>query len=489
MLYWLIFTPIIIGILNAVFTKYNFKFFVLIAQVGLVLYTTYLFSVVKGNGPIINNLGQYPNFLSISLYADSMAVVLVWLSTILFFGVLLYAYHEEYFTNYFAFFVLILQALIMAIFLSTDLFNLYILIEVSTLVITVLIMFEKTKQSIYDGMLFLIITVVSSTFLLLGIGLLYRIFGYMDMYAISSILPELNDPYALVVPYGLILSALSLKLALFPLSSWLPRAYGSPSAPAGVPAILAGIYEMTSIYLFVRITSIFSQAVDVSGFFLVIGLITSILGFVFALGQNDMRRLLAYSTISQVGLMMVGLSVGTPESFWGSIFHMIAHSLFKMVLFLSSGVLSHYYETRSINKVKGVFKVFPLTGWSILFGLLGMTGAPFFNGSISKIMIGSGYNSSIVSFLLDVITFGTLLYSVKFASMLVGSNEQSKKLQTSKSSYDLAQWVTFIFGLLILFTGIFGNSVIELHAFDYHKLLHKPRCEVCCLSTYCYCFI
>lgn len=462
MLYWLILIPIVIAIINIMYFDRDSRRIILGVQLGMVLYATYLFRRIAAEGTLADNFGGYPRAIAITLYADRIAIVLVWLTTLLFFGLLLYAYNKNYFNSEFGFMYLSLQSLIIALFLSTDLFNIYVLLEVSTVIIALLIMVRKDKQAIYDGMIFLFVSVIGSSFWLLGTGYLYRTFGSLDIYAIESAMSQIQDPRTLIIPFAFILTTISLKIALFPLSSWLPIAYGTPSAPSVIPAILSGVYETTGLYLFIRLTQMFSQIIDLSSLFLVIGFATSIIGFVLAVAQEDLRVMLAYSTISQVGLIVVGLTMGTEESYYGSLYHMFAHSLFKTVLFLSVGSINDHYQSRMTKNITGVMKELPLTGWAILFGLFGITGAPLFNGSISKYMISYGSESPYVQILLNLINFGTILYSLKFASILFGPSSLSEAKKKAGLKKDRAQWITFIFGLLTLLTGLLGNQVIEI---------------------------
>lgn len=469
MLYWLILIPIVIAIINIMYFDRDSRRIILGVQLGMVVYASYLFRWVVVNGTLIDNFGSYPRPIAITLYGDRIAIVLVWLTTLLFFGLLLFAYTRTYFTSEFGFLYLSLQSLIIGLFLSTDLFNIYVMLEVSTVIIAILIMIRKDKQAIYDGMIFLFVSVIGSGFWLMGTGFLYRTFGSLDIYAIEEAIAQVEDPRTLIVPFAFIFTTISLKIALFPLSSWLPIAYGTPSAPAVIPAVLSGVYETTGLYLFIRLSMMFRPAIDLSLLFLIIGFTTSIIGFVLAVAQEDLRVMLAYSTISQVGLIVVGLALGTEESYWGSMYHMFAHALFKTVLFLAVGTINDYYQSRMIKDIRGVLKELPLTAWAIIFGLFGITGAPLFNGSISKYMISYGSDSPYVQILLNLINFGTILYSLKFSSILFGPSSLSDAKKEAGLEPEKGQWVTFVFGLLTLLTGLFGNRVIEIlyvYSFD-----------------------
>src|SRR5699024_12776643 len=110
-----------------------------------------------------------------------------------------------------------------------------------------------------------------------------------------------------IIPFAMMMVTVSLKTAVIPLFSWLPKAHGTPSAPPVVSALLSGLYIKTGVYLFIRFVNMYSPVIDMKEFFFVIGLLTSIVGFVMSLGQHDIKLILAYRTVSQIGLIMIGL--------------------------------------------------------------------------------------------------------------------------------------------------------------------------------------
>ena len=264
----------------------------------------------------------------------------------------------------------------------------------------------------------------------------------------------------------MLLSAVSVKIALFPMHGWLPKAYSAPSAPPLVPAVLSGIYEAAALYLFIRVVTLFSGVIDITIFLFVMGFISGIFGFIRATIEEDIYLILAYSTVSQIGLIVIGVATGTEDGFWGSIFHVLAHSLFKSTLFLVTGDLLRHYGTRDISKIKGVMSTLPVTGIALVLGLLGLTGAPFFNGSISKALIGAGIYTNAMYVLFNVITLGSIIYSLKLADMLVGENELSREIRDNKEPKSRQRWVTLMFGSLTLLTGLFGEGIMTF-LYDY----------------------
>jgi multicomponent Na+:H+ antiporter subunit D len=189
---------------------------------------------------------------------------------------------------------------------------------------------------------------------------------------------------------------------------------------------------------------------------------TAVIGFIFALSQTDIKLILAYHTVSQVGLIVFGLSIGSEYSYWGSIYHMLNHAIFKSTLFLTAGIIIDEYGTRNIREVRGVFKRMPYVSIAIIFAMLGITGAPLFNGSFSKYLIQKGTSRSFwfeVSFF--IINLGTIMSFVKYSTMLFGKNEGRFKIRWNQ------KFVILLLATICLLGGIFGPFFMDI-LFDVH---------------------
>ncbi len=454
-LIYFIIVPILSGVIAYSIPKIPLKSFVLIVELGLSIWCIYVFSCVYSNGVMKNVLGAEIEVLGISLIATRLTIILVALSILMFFLSFVYTMKEHFFDKKFVMLFFILQGLLCGVFLSDDLFNLYVLLEVATIVVSILIMFKKDSRSMYDGMVYLLSQIICMIFWLFGIGYMYKIFGVLSIEKIREMLP-LVEPSALVLPFSFIMTAVCLKSAFFPLFSWLPCAHGTPSAPSAVSAILSGLYVKNGIYLFYVFTNLFSPAIDYTVFFTFIGAFTAILGFLFALVQTDIKLILAFHTVSQIGLISLGLTCNDLTAQYGAIYHLISHSLFKSLLFLSAGMIIKQYKTRDIRKIHGVFKTMPLTGFCTILGILAITGAPFFNASISKYFMQYGAKGSVTEVLIFIVNAGTILSFTKYSSMLWG-----KKEAKVKSSY-LKEAVLLVLGILCILGGIFGVDFINL---------------------------
>lgn len=456
-LYIFILSPIVIATISYLFrTKYN-NIIILTCQLILFACSIINFIYVKYNSKISCVIGNYKESIGITLEADTISIVFVMMVIFLFTCMIIYNFNKNYMNNLFLFLFLTLQGLINGILLSMDLFNLYVLIEVSTIIVSILIMFKKDSSSIYDGMIYLLINIVAMTFFLLGTGYMYKIFGRLDFATIHDNMYKIEDSKSLILPYSLLITAVSLKSAIMPLFSWLPRAHGSHSSPSIVSAILSGLYVKCGVYLFIRLQNLFSPVFDTTTVFLVLGFLTAVIGFLFALSQIDIKLILSYHTISQIGLVIFGLSLNNIYSYWGSIYHIINHAIFKSVLFLTAGIIIEEYETRDIRQIRGVMKRMPFVSVFTFMAILGITGAPFFNGSISKYLIQKGSYNGLLDYGLIFINLGTILSFVKYLSMFRGNYTGKKHSPPFNQKIAIS-----LLGTLCFLGGIFGINLIKL---------------------------
>jgi len=299
------------------------------------------------------------------------------------------------------------------------------------------------------------IDIVAMQFFLFGAGYIYKLTGTLDMTAAAEVIANL-DKSSLLLPFALIMTAISLKCALIPLFSWLPKAHGTPGAPSSVSAILSGLHIKCGVYLFIRFQSLFAD-ISVSQFFLIVGVITGIVGALLALSQTDAKLILAYSTISQVGMIMIGLNVADVYSYTGSVYHIFNHALFKSALFFFAGAITHVYGTRDIREIRGVLRKYPLVGIAAIMAILGITGTPFFNGSISKYFITPEANWAVRGPII-LINLGTITVFMKFSTMLFG---RAKNVPEPGKIDKFKQLSILVLGVLCLAGGVFGEQFIN----------------------------
>ena len=430
----------------------------LVTNLVMVALATSVFIEVRWGQEVVHYIASWPYGIAISLVADRYSAPMILLTALFFAGAFIFSTRAEYMGKVFMFLFMMLESAIFGMFLSGDIFNVYVMFELGMLTIAILMMYKREKQSIYDAMLYVMMNFIAMAFMLLGIGYLYRITGVLDFMAMQERFALLEDPRSVIVPYALVLTAVSLKAALLPLFGWLPRAHGAPSAPGIVSAVLSGIQVKVGVYLLVRLTEVFGPIIDATPFFAIIGFLTSVVGFLLAIAQKDIKLILAYHTVSQVGLIVMGLNVGTEVAFWGGMYHVINHALFKGLLFLTAGVIIDEYGTRNYSEIRGVLRRMPVVGLAALAGVLGITGAPFFNGSISKYFIQAGLQGDFSELGLYLINFGTILSFVKYSTILFG--EPTIAPLARKDPYVAA--VSSTFGLACLAGGILGGPAVAL---------------------------
>ena len=456
-LYLLILFPILIGIIVYFMPKKMSIVLCITAQVMHLTYSTLCFLSSKQNALLLA-IGGWKAPVGIELYADNLSSVMVLLVSFLFLVLLLFNVQRHYVNNLFLMMFLIFEGLMCAIFLCDDLFTIFVMVEVSTIVVSLLIMSKRDSRSMYDGMIYLLVNIFAMTFYLFGLALLYKQTGTFSLRLLKDIMKDVTNVKALYLPFSFMLTAVCLKAALMPLFSWLPKAHGTPGAPSVVSAALSGLYVKGGIYLYLRITNAF-YIIDTSTFFLVCGIITAFVGFFLAIAQSDIKLILAYHTVSQLGLIMMALNMGSRVAYWGGVYHILSHALFKTVLFLAAGMIIEEYKTRNIYEIHGVFKRMPWVSLAAICAILGITGAPFFNGSISKYLIAYGSQNLLLDIILIIITLGTLISFMKFINIFKG---KSKRIKTSK----LRSVIIFILGIMCLLGGLFGSRIIEL-LFDF----------------------
>ncbi|TYQ15606.1 UNVERIFIED_CONTAM: multisubunit sodium/proton antiporter MrpD subunit [Acetivibrio alkalicellulosi] len=455
-LYFFVLLPILTAVLIYLFSKKYMKNLALLVQLFFLVATVVNFNYVKKHGTIIETIGGWTNYTGISLKMDLLASVMVMLVAFLFLAFLIFDYPKKYVNKLFLLLFLILQALITGIILSNDLFNIYVLVEVSTIVVAILIMFKKDSRSLYDGIVYLLINIVAMTFFLFGVGFLYKTFGVLDLQGIKEGISLLEDTKPLILPYSMMITAAGLKSSLISLFNRLAKAHVTPSAPSIVSALLSGIYVKTGIYLFIRLQDMFSPAINTSNFFMIVGFLTGVIGFILALSQTDINLMLAYSTISQIGLIMIGINYPSEDAYWGSIYHIVNHAFFKSTLFLITGIIIEKYGTRNINKIQGVFKRMPFISIASFLAILGITGAPFFNGSFSKYLIKTALSGNPLEYGIILINLGTVLYFLKFLSIFKnGTGKTPFKIDNYRRS------ITIVLSFMCFIGGILGQFFVK----------------------------
>lgn len=269
-----------------------------------------------------------------------------------------------------------------------DFFTLFVFWELMCISSYVLVAFRKRyPESVEAGLKYLLMSGAGSASILFGLSLVYGLTGTLNFQGLASVLKGVEPNVWLLVASLFLFTGFGVKAAIVPLHTWLPDAYSA--APAPISAVLAGIVTETGVYALCRVFFTVFQPLQVqwSTVLAVLSVITMTFGNVTALLQNDLKRLLAYSSIGHVGYMLVGLAVGTQVGLTGTFLHVFNHALMKGACFLCVGVFVYRVGMRRLDKVAGIGRKMPFTTIAFCISLFALTGIPPLNGFISELTL------------------------------------------------------------------------------------------------------
>ena len=351
-----------------------------------------IFAVIlfKENGVMVYKAGGWAPPIGIAMVIDGLtAFMLVTINVIAFFISIYSIDYMKKYTEKWVFYCLFLLMVagINGVIISGDMFNLYVFLEIAAISSYALVAFGTEHEELEASFKYAVMGTVASSFILLGIVFLYGITSTLNMADMSMALFEGGSPRIVLLVSVLFLMGFGLKSALVPFHAWLPDAH--PSAPAPISAMLSGVLiKSLGVYAMVRIFfSVLGITPEISAALMMLGALSMIFGVFLALGQWDMKRLLAYHSISQIGYVVLGIGLGTPLGILGGLFHLFNHSVFKSLLFLNSGAVEYATGTRDLQKMGGLKEKMPVTGATSLIASMSIAGIPPFNGFWSKLII------------------------------------------------------------------------------------------------------
>ena len=274
----------------------------------------------------------------------------------------------------------------------SQLFFVFLVVEIATIAISFLVATEKTKFALIASFKYNLLVVVAMLFAVMGAILIFarmsvdspsltRI-NLLEMGKLAILVPA---PMALIV-VGCFTCAFGTKGGMMPFHSWLPDAHSE--APAPISALLSGLVIAIGPFLFARTVTFFSPHYSaVSLFAAGVACVSIVLGILLSIVQDDLKRLLAYSSISQIGYIFAGISLGTYLGLYGGFFHVVTHMLAKSLLFLCAGAVIYRVGIRKISDLGGLGRKMPITAFCFFLAALSMGGMPFLAGFMSKYTI------------------------------------------------------------------------------------------------------
>jgi len=349
--------------------------------------------------PFIYAVGNWRPPFGILLVSDGLSSMMLVVINVI--GLLAVIFSMKYMTTYtakpkyYSLFLLMVAGM-NGVVITGDLFNLYVFLEIASIASYALVGFGTGKKELEASFKYLILGGVASTAILFGIAFLYSITGTLNMPDLAQQLEVIGMTKTVGFVMALFIMGFGLKASLVPFHAWLPDAH--PSAPAPISAMLSGVLiKALGVYTLMRILfNIVGQNELISAIIMFLGALSMVIGGLLAIGQKDFKRMLAYSSISQMGYVFIAIGLALkPDieivvaslALIGGLFHLVNHAVFKSLLFLCSGAVEYRTGTRDLEKLGGLIRKMPVTGTACAIGSLSIAGIPPFNGFWSKLII------------------------------------------------------------------------------------------------------
>ena len=280
----------------------------------------------------------------------------------------------------------------------------------------------EARENRKAGYLYFVFTQVGAMFILAAFGLIYAHsgnFGFADAAALTDT--------AKIIVFVLAFIGFGSKAGVFPFHVWLPHAH--PAASSHISAVMSGVMIKTGIYGIIRIYIMLDWHISLFGHLVLIaGIISGVLGVVYALGQHDLKRLLAYHSVENIGIILIGIGIGmlgvaagkpvmAVLGFAGGLLHVLNHAIFKSLLFMGAGMVLHKTGTRSIDLLGGLIKKMKVTGTTFLIGSLAISGLPPLNGFVSEFLV---YMGGFRGMALDKTSFAMCLLAIVSLAIIGG---------------------------------------------------------------------
>ncbi|MHC4423750.1 MAG: complex I subunit 5 family protein [Planctomycetota bacterium] len=349
----------------------------------------------------IYKIGKWPIPLGINLVLDGLSSLMLLAIGIVSAAAMLYSarYMEQYTAKakYFCLFLLMVAGM-NGVVLSGDIFNVFVFLEIASLASYALVGFGCEHEELEASFKYMVLGSIGSLFVLFAVALVYGNTGSLNMATISGAIKISGVNAGLAFALCLFIAGFGLKAALVPFHAWLPDAH--PSAPAPISAMLSGILiKALGIYALARMVfNVFGVSVQIGWLLVVLGILSMVAGAFLAIGQWDFKRLLAYSSISQIGYVILGIGLGgtllargettyASLAILGGLFHLVNHAVYKSLLFLTSGSVQMSTGTREMKLMGGLAEKMPVTRATCTVASASIAGVPPFSGFWSKLIL------------------------------------------------------------------------------------------------------
>ncbi|WP_420452099.1 proton-conducting transporter membrane subunit [Ilumatobacter sp.] len=357
----------------------------LVALSAAVVTSVLLLLAVRDGDVVVARIGGWTAPVGITLVVDAFAALLLTISSVVLLAVFVFAMSQRipperwttFSTSY-----LVLAAGVGLAYTTSDLFNLFVAVEVTLVASYVLISLRSDGATIRNTMIYIVINLVASSLLIIMIAIVYAATGSVSMAELATRVGDL--PTGLDSALGLLfVLVFGIKAGLFPLFFWLPDAY--PTALTPVTAIFAGLLTKVGVYAIIRTQTLMFPTDGASSVLLVIAGLTMVVGVLGALAQDDIKRILSFHIVSQVGYMVMGLALSTVAGIAGAIFYMVHHIPVKTGLFLAAGLVERRGGSSAIGQLGAMRRRAPAIAALFAVPALSIAGIPPFSGFVAKL--------------------------------------------------------------------------------------------------------
>ncbi len=395
MISWYLATPLVLPFLTAVLAFLlrwgrAGRWISVAGNVALLGAAAILMARVLEDGVIAGQMGQWAAPFGITLAADLLSAVMVVITAITALAVSVYALADvpkraEH-LGYHALFNVLIGGVCGA-FLTGDLFNLYVWFEVMLISSFGLLVLGGRPEQIDGGVKYVTLNLISTILFLSGVGLLYGMTGTLNMADLAVTVPQLENQGLVTLIAVMFMIAFGVKAAVFPLFFWLPAAYHTPFF--SVSAVFAGLLTKVGVYSLMRMfTLVFTGDTGFTHEILLwVAALTMLTGVLGAAAQNDIRKILSFHIVSQIGYMIMGLALYTPLALAGAVFYLVHHIIVKANLFLVGGVAERIAGSTDLGRIGGLYKTAPLLAVLFLIPAFSLAGFPPLSGFWAKYVL------------------------------------------------------------------------------------------------------
>ena len=462
--------PLLLMIIQIFFRRKTFSQWLGISgSLILLLSTFYLFGQVTKYGILTLNVGGWPAPFGITLVIDYLSILMLVISAVIVFCIAIYAVNFLKTTGkkqrfYIAFYALVLG--LNGAFITGDVFNLYVWFEVILISSFVLITLGSSREQLSGGIKYLALNLIGSLMFLAGIGLLLGKTGTLNMALLAEILREEDSAILINTSTMLFFIAFGIKAAIFPLFFWLPASYHTPNIT--ITSLFAGLLTKVGVYAMIRVfTLLFIQ--DQSFWhtlLLILAGLTMFIGGSAAIAQYEVRKILSYHIISQIGYMVMGLGIFTPLGLAGGIFFTLHNMIAKTNAFLVSGMVYKIKGTYYLKNIGGLVKQSPLLAVLFIIPAFALAGVPPLSGFFAKfILIKAGFEDghyfvTAIAVLTGLLTLYSMIKIWNEAFLKKPPDDAPADKDISRLTF-LEVLPSLLLGMISLGMGIFASSVFE----------------------------